>query len=264
VYQLARHGVGLCFEDVGRGAPPLVLIHELGCDHSSFMPQIEYFRQGHRVIAIDLRGHGKSGSPEQDYTVAGFASDVAWLCYELGVYSPVVVGHGLGGMIALELAARWPDLPSAVVALNSLFFPSPETCTPLRHFEESLRIPVSDDALRSLMEGLIPPTEVPEHRDHLLETVSSVSTQTVALAWEGARAWDVAEAVGGCRVPFLYIDAGTKSVDLARLQQICPHVAVGRTPGSSHFRHLETPGQVNTLIDHFLGLGATGTLAGNP
>ena len=50
--------------------------------------------------------------------MATFADDVAWLCNELGLTRPVVVGHSMGGGIALELSARYPDLPSAVVAVD--------------------------------------------------------------------------------------------------------------------------------------------------
>ncbi len=120
MYRLDRHGAGLCFEDVGAGAPPLVLIHDLGSDHSSFAPQIEHFRRKHRVVAVDLPGHGASDKLEKEYSIPGLADDIAWLSYELGVYAPFVVGHGLGGMIAVEVAAHYPDLPAAVVALDSL------------------------------------------------------------------------------------------------------------------------------------------------
>lgn len=116
--KLALDGVALAFEDLGRGAPPILLVHDLGSDHSSFAQQIEHFRHNHRVVAVDLRGHGLSGGqPAQ--SPADFASDLAQLCYELGVYLPAVIGHGLGGTIAIELASRFPDIPAAVVALDA-------------------------------------------------------------------------------------------------------------------------------------------------
>lgn len=117
--QLARDGVPFAFEDVGRGAPPVLLVHDLGDDHTSFAQQIEHFRHSHRVVAVDLRGHGRSGGPEGGHTIAESAADLAWLCYELGVYLPAVVGHGVGGAIAIELATRYPNLPAAVVALDA-------------------------------------------------------------------------------------------------------------------------------------------------
>lgn len=117
--QLARDGVALAFKDVGKGAPPILLVHDRGSDHTSFGPQIEHFRRDHRVVAVDLRGHGQSGGQQGGQTTAELAGDIAWLCYELGVHLPAVVGHGLGGAVALEMATRYPDLPAAVVALDT-------------------------------------------------------------------------------------------------------------------------------------------------
>ena len=67
------------------------------------VPQFDYFGRTHRVVAVDLRGHGASDKPMQEYTVAGFADDLAWLCDQLGVVKPVVVGHSMGGNVAFEL-----------------------------------------------------------------------------------------------------------------------------------------------------------------
>ena len=45
-----------------------------------FVPQSNYFSRSHRVVAVDLRGHSKSDAPRQDYTMAGYAGDLVWLC----------------------------------------------------------------------------------------------------------------------------------------------------------------------------------------
>ncbi len=116
--RLRRDGVALAYVEAGSGAPPILLVHDLGSDHTCFTPQFEHFRRGHRVVAVDLRGHGQSGKPRQAYTIAVLADDLAWLSYELGLYRPVVLGHGLGAVVALDLAARYPDLPAAIVAVE--------------------------------------------------------------------------------------------------------------------------------------------------
>jgi pimeloyl-ACP methyl ester carboxylesterase len=133
--KLVRDGVGLAYEEAGSGAPPIVLVHDLGSDHSCFASQFEYFRCRHRVVTIDLRGHGQSEGPRGACTVDVLADDLAWLCYELGLYRPVVLGHGLGGMVALDLATRYPDLPWAivVVAPAAASPATPVTVTPLAH-----------------------------------------------------------------------------------------------------------------------------------
>ena len=116
---LKRNDVSLAYEDTGTNLPPMILVHGCGVDHSTLMPQADFFSKSHRVISVDLRGHGKSDAPHQDYTMAGFADDIAWLCTALGVVKPVVVGHSMGGNVALELAASHPELPSSLLMIDS-------------------------------------------------------------------------------------------------------------------------------------------------
>ena len=252
MYRLVRDGVGLNFVDVCRGAPALVLVHDLACDHTSFTPQIEHFRQCHRVVGVDLRGHGQSDKPEQEYTVSGLADDLAWLCYELGVYRPIVVGHGLGGAVGLELSARNPDIPSAIVALNSHFFPPPEAHDSLLSFANRLRAPTWSEELRRWVEQALPIGMDSRHRARALAAVSLIPRQAATSTLGSVLAWNCARAAVGCRVPALYLDAGTGAADLEQLRGLCPQLSVGKVKGSGHFQHLELPEQVNGMIDDFL------------
>jgi hypothetical protein len=53
-------------------------------DHTHFSPQFEHFKLNHRTVTMDLRGiAGQRDKPQQDYTIAGYADDLAWLCNEL-------------------------------------------------------------------------------------------------------------------------------------------------------------------------------------
>ena len=82
---LNRDGVELFYAEAGSGEPPVLLVHGWTCDHTAMVPLFTYFRRSHRVITVDLRGHGESDKPEQDYTMAVFADDLAWMCGELDV-----------------------------------------------------------------------------------------------------------------------------------------------------------------------------------
>jgi pimeloyl-ACP methyl ester carboxylesterase len=69
-------------------------------------------------VAADLRGHGQSDKPHDTYTIQLFADDPAFLCGELGLAKPVVIGHSMGGVVAFAFAARYPKLPSAIVTID--------------------------------------------------------------------------------------------------------------------------------------------------
>ena len=87
-----------------------------------------------------LRGCGQSDAPETGYSIPELADDVAAFCTAVGIEKPVVVGHSLGGMIAVELGARYPDLPSALVLVDpGPIDPLPETVEFFRGFAEPAR-----------------------------------------------------------------------------------------------------------------------------
>src|SRR5258707_858589 len=94
--KLNRDDVALYFKDEGSGtAPPMLFVHGWGCDHTFFAPQQAHFSHFQRTIAVDLRGHGASSAPIQDYTVEGFVDDLAHLCRELTLPKSIVVGHSM-------------------------------------------------------------------------------------------------------------------------------------------------------------------------
>jgi pimeloyl-ACP methyl ester carboxylesterase len=241
VDELARDGVKLCFADVGKGAPPIVLVHDLADDHTCLAAELDHFRRRHRTVAVDLRGHGESDKPEQAYTVRLFADDLAWLAYELGLYQPVIVGHGFGGAVALDLAASYPDLPGAVVLVD----------TPARWLT-SPAAPSSDPAVGG---GLFPP----------LDALSLEPRRVVASALEHLATWDGAAALAACAVPLLCVETGAPGgaasavVDLARPRDLCPLTTIER---AAHGEDRQAPQgspdalssveRVIAAIDHFL------------
>src|SRR5438093_4058664 len=113
-----RDGVKLAYLDVGAGDPPLLFVHGWCCNHTYWRDQIPEFAERHRVVAVDLRGLGDSDKPDQDYTVPEFADDVAWLIGEIGLKKPVLIGHSMGGLIALHVARKHPDLARGAVLVD--------------------------------------------------------------------------------------------------------------------------------------------------
>ena len=123
---LKRDGISLFYEDAGGGGPPLLLVHGWGCDHTFMAPQFTHFCGDQRVVTVDLRGHGRSDKPRQAYTIPAFAEDLAWVCRERDLEPPVVIGHSMGGAIALELAAEAPEQLAGIVLLDTAVLPAPE------------------------------------------------------------------------------------------------------------------------------------------
>jgi pimeloyl-ACP methyl ester carboxylesterase len=252
---LARDGVKLGFEEAGSGDPPILLVHGWTCDHTYMAPQFEHFGRTHRVIAVDLRGHGQSDKPKQEYTMSAFADDVAWLCAQLKVKKPVVIGHSMGGVIAVELAARFPEVPGAVVTLDSPIVPPQELLDNVAAPTiAALQGPGYREAQRQLVaEALFIPTDDPVRKARIVDAMSSASQHVMASAFAGIFC-DTAASAAACKVPLLILMAAQPLSDVARLRQLCPNAIIGQTVGAGHFHQLEVPEQVNAMIDRFLAV----------
>jgi 3-oxoadipate enol-lactonase len=99
--------IDLYFEDHGNGIP-LVLLHGYPFDHTIWQAVIPTMAEKARVIVPDLRGHGRTDAPEGIYTMRQVADDVAALLDALKISRAVVVGHSMGGYVALAFAQAYP------------------------------------------------------------------------------------------------------------------------------------------------------------
>src|SRR5260370_32608480 len=107
------------YDETNGSGPTLVLLHGLGSSSADWALQIPAFAERYRVIAVDLRGHGRSQDGARRYTVAQMAEDVTALLARLGEPPAHVVGLSLGGCTAQILAARHPDCVLSLVLCNT-------------------------------------------------------------------------------------------------------------------------------------------------
>ncbi len=108
------HGHERAFVKVGSG-PALLLLHGLGCDHTTWSPVIATLAKRYTVIAPDLLGHGQSAKPRADYSVGGYANGMRDLLTVLGIDKVTVVGHSLGGGVAMQFAYQFPERTERLV-----------------------------------------------------------------------------------------------------------------------------------------------------
>jgi 3-oxoadipate enol-lactonase len=111
-------GCQLHYEDYGHGAP-LLLVHGLGSSTLDWEEQTAVLAAHYRVIAIDLRGHGRSDKPVEHYSIAGFAEDVAALIEHLKLDPVHLVGISMGAMVGFQLAVDRPELLRSLTIVNS-------------------------------------------------------------------------------------------------------------------------------------------------
>lgn len=120
--RFVRDDADLFYEDHRSGyetAPyPLVLGHSFMCSTQMWAPIVPYLATTHRVINVDLRGHGRSG-PAGPCTIEDLAGDVLAILDHLEIERAVLFGLSIGGMAAMRVAARHPDRVAGLVLINT-------------------------------------------------------------------------------------------------------------------------------------------------
>lgn len=143
--------VRLFFTDDGAGEPPLLLVHGYTADSHDWSWQIPQFLPDHRVIAVDLRGHGASSAPADGYTTGQLAEDLVRLLDHLGVEQVVALGHSMGANVVSALAVEHPRRVAALVAVDPAYLVDDEAASALAQLLEAL-----DDAdLVSFVQGIV-------------------------------------------------------------------------------------------------------------
>jgi pimeloyl-ACP methyl ester carboxylesterase len=116
--QIELHGHPVTYREMGEG-PPLVLIHGITSSSRTWRSVTPALAEHYTVIAPDLLGHGQSAKPRGDYSLGAYASGVRDLLVALDVPRATVVGHSLGGGIAMQFAYQFPERVERLVLVDS-------------------------------------------------------------------------------------------------------------------------------------------------
>lgn len=260
--------VELHCEIVGEGEP-LLLIHGLGSCTEDWQPQIEAFSRDYRVIAFDLRGHGRSTKPRNGYSIERFARDTAALINQLGVGPVHVVGISLGGMVAFQLVVDAPELVKTMTIVNS------GPAVPAATFKQRMPLYVRLVYLRTLglrqmakkvVKGLFPEPGQEELRQGFIERITRNDKHCYIASLKAIFAgWGVAQHLGEIRCPVLVIAADQDYTPVA-LKQLyvdrLPNARMVVVPDSRHALPMEKPREFNQALADFLapltgGAGST-------
>jgi pimeloyl-ACP methyl ester carboxylesterase len=253
--------VRLFFTDDGAGDPPMLFVHGFSCDSHDWSWQIPHFVANHRVIAPDLRGHGRSSVPDKGFDPHSFAADMAGLIDHLGCGPVVAVGHSLGGAIVSALAVEYPDKVRAVISVDPGYLVPDEsrpgldgiisalhTGDPVTTAQEFLGAasytPASPAHLRTWHMRRI--AGVPDHV--LQQTLAGLFSGPEALGFQGSAEPYLRRRA--CPVLAFYIAPWRAAVE-AELFTDTTSKAVA-WEGSGHWPHQERPEEFNYLVDSWL------------
>jgi pimeloyl-ACP methyl ester carboxylesterase len=255
----------------------LVLVHGWCCESSSMSTIKHGFGDGHRIVEVDLRGHGESSRVEddgsmgvggrrgdlgepvpralRDVRIEDYADDVWQVCRRAGLDAPVLVGHSMGALVVLAALATRPSGPQAPVG-GVLLDPAPVVDARGKAFWQEAAVEVAGDqsgAWRSrFADSLFLPTDT-AGRHAIVEAMVRFRPAVAAGAARAIADFDGETALRRVQRPLLVIHATGRERRLAEVARDAGvALSEGQTVGAGHFHHLEVPDQVMPMVTRWL------------
>ena len=116
----SKDGTPISYEIYGAGEPTLVFVHGWSCDARYWRAQLPHFSKNHRVVVLDLAGHGHSGSTRSQYTMKAFGEDVQAVTEATDSRSVILIGHSMGGSVIAEAARLMPNRVIGLIGIDTL------------------------------------------------------------------------------------------------------------------------------------------------
>jgi pimeloyl-ACP methyl ester carboxylesterase len=250
-------GCQLHYEEYGKGAPVL-LVHGLGSSTRDWEYQIPELAAHYRVIALDIRGHGRSDKPRERYSIAGFAEDVRALIEHLGLDRVHLVGISMGGMIGFQLGVDHPELLKSLCIVNS--GPEVKAKSPLEYLEIAKRWGLSrlfslETIAKVLGNLLFPKPEQAELRRKIEERWPQNDKRAYLASLDAIIGWGVRERLERITCPTLVITADHDYTPIAQKEAYVKEMPDARLlviEDSRHATPLDQPQRFNSSLLAFL------------
>lgn len=262
------NGTEIYYRVAGGGPPCLVMHGGLGIDHS-YLAGLDVLGDALRLVYYDHRGNGRSGRPPiETLTFAQLADDADALRAHLGHERIAVLGHSIGGAIALEYALRYPDHVSHLILVcTASRFDVTDPAAAERLARKGMTPEIaealaqageSDAALRRYVELVGPVYFHVFDAARYREMIAGIVYNAAAMlrGFEIAAGWEVLPRLAALRVPTLLVagggDAITPPEESATLQRNIPGAECVVLPRCGHFPWLEQEQEFTTVIRNWL------------
>lgn len=178
---LSKDGTPVSYEIYGAGEPTLVFVHGWSCDARYWRAQASHFSKKHRVVILDLAGHGHSGMSRIKYTMGAFGEDVRAVTEAVGSPRVILIGHSMGGPVIAEAARLMPNRVIGLIGIDTLTnIEHPLTSEELKKMTAPLEKDFRAASRQFIGEMILPQTD-PQLREWILSDVSA-APPTVALS----------------------------------------------------------------------------------
>lgn len=245
-------GVEIVYSVLGKTEPALVFIHGGFADRSFWPDQMKHFARYHKVIAIDLGGHGESGKNRKDWSVTSFAEDVSAVIRKEKITEAVLIGNSLGGPVCLKTANLIPDTIKAVVAVDTLQdigmeIPSSYFLGMAKAYREDFT-----GTMTNMVRSLFHPDAYPELMAQAEKIMLNNSPEMAATLMESFADFEMKDLVKNIDIPIRCINGDLYPTQLAKNRKIYTDFDAVILPNTGHYPMLENPELFNQHLETIL------------
>jgi pimeloyl-ACP methyl ester carboxylesterase len=229
----------------------VVLLHCWACDRSFWKEQVEPLSRRWRVVTVDLGGHGASGSDRGRWTVSGLGGDVLAVVLALKLERVVLVGHSMGGPVALDAARRMPGRVAGIVVVDSLH--DVEAKAPREAVEKMAALYEEDfrGTMSSMVHRMFPPNADPAVVEFVVSRASATRPGPALALLRDYPDLDLARWMEDAKVPVRALQSGPPMSPPTRMGNNRRHGNYDASflDGVGHYPMLERPVEFNRRLE---------------
>jgi len=255
----AADGVPIHYEVKGKGEPALVFIHCWSCDRSLWENQVAVFAKSHRVVTIDLPGHGESGKGRTNWSIESYGEDVKRVVTKLALKRVVLIGSSMGGPVVLEAARLMPERVAAIVPVDTL--QNVEQKMSAEQIEAMVKQIQSDykaQITQYANQYLFAPSTPAAVKERVLSQAIAMPTEVGIPIIKASSQYDPIPTLRTLKMPIRSINSDLYPTNLEGNRKYAPQFDAVVMKGVGHYPMLEDPTRFNELLAGLLrDLGKT-------
>ena len=249
----SKDGTPISYEIYGAGESTLVFVHGWSCDARYWRAQLPHFAENHRVVMLDLAGHGHSGMTRSQYTMRAFGEDVKAVIEATGSRRVILIGHSMGGSVIAEAARLIPNRVKGLIGVDTL---------------ENIEYPITREELkkmiaplekdfragsRQFVEEMISPQTDPQHREWILSDMSAAPPAVALSAMNNMMSQyitgEAAKIFDEIRIPVITVNGDMWPVNYEANRRHMLSFDAIVLKGADHFLMLNRPEQFNRALE---------------
>jgi len=242
--------VPIHYRAVGEGVPAVVLIHCWMCDSGIWDNVVPELSRTHRVVTLDLPGHGRSGKDRKGWSIAALGEDVKTVVETLHLDRVILVGHSMGGPVMLEAARLMPGKVVGMVGVDTLL--NADAKRDPKEIDAWLAKMKADfrGQTQQLVHAIAGKSSDPAVIDRVAEKMSS-GDPTIGLAlMDSLQHYDVKAGMQGAKAPLIGINSTMRPTNVAANRKALTRFELLLLPeGVGHFPQVESPQVFNRLLE---------------